>query len=274
MDDGSNQPIIIKKKKVIAGGGHHGGAWKVAYADFVTAMMAFFMLMWLLNATTEQQRKGIADYFTPTISLSRASGGGDGALNGDSVFSTSSLSSSGRGGVADRAGKQYAVSQTVEQAKETAALESMMEELLGFGGESSVFQNALEHIVTRVTDEGLVIEVFDLPTAPIFLGETDAPEPIAETIVEMLARVLEGVTNDIAIQAHVRTETILRVNNPIWDITTSRAARARLMLEAGGLDPARIARITGEGDRDPAVSDPTLVRNNRLEFIVLRSDLN
>ena len=61
------RPIIIKRKKVIVAGGHHGGAWKVAYADFVTAMMAFFMLMWLLNATTEKQRKGIADYFSPTI---------------------------------------------------------------------------------------------------------------------------------------------------------------------------------------------------------------
>ena len=68
-------PVIIKRKKVIASGGHHGGAWKVAYADFVTAMMAFFKLMWLLNATTEKQRKGLADYFHPTIAVSRISGG-------------------------------------------------------------------------------------------------------------------------------------------------------------------------------------------------------
>ena len=71
-------PVIIKKKKTIIGGGHHGGAWKVAYADFVTAMMAFFMLMWLLGATTEKQRKGIADYFNPTVTVNRTSGGGAG----------------------------------------------------------------------------------------------------------------------------------------------------------------------------------------------------
>lgn len=71
-------PIIIKRKKVVGGGGHHGGAWKVAYADFVTAMMAFFMLMWLLNATTEKQRKGIADYFTPTVAINRVSGAATG----------------------------------------------------------------------------------------------------------------------------------------------------------------------------------------------------
>ncbi len=272
MEDGSNRPIIIKKKKVIAGGGHHGGAWKVAYADFVTAMMAFFMLMWLLNATTEQQRKGIADYFTPTISLSRASGGGDGTLNGDSVFSTANLSQSGRGGVADEAGKEHVSTSTTLQAKELAELEDIVEELLGFGGESAILDNALDHIVTRLTDEGLVIEVFDLPTAPLFFGQTDTPEPITQTIVEMLARVLGSVRNGIAIQTHVKEETILRVNNPIWDITTSRSARARLMLESGGLDPSRIARITGKGDREPIVSDTTAVRNNRVEFIVLRSD--
>ena len=81
-------PVIIKRKKIVQGGGHHGGAWKVAYADFVTAMMAFFMLMWLLNATTEKQRKGIADYFNPTIPINRISGGGEGdstAVAGEGV---------------------------------------------------------------------------------------------------------------------------------------------------------------------------------------------
>ena len=70
----AQQPTIIKRKKVVKADGHHGGAWKVAYADFVTAMMAFFLLMWLLNATTEEQRKGISDYFSPTIPISRISG--------------------------------------------------------------------------------------------------------------------------------------------------------------------------------------------------------
>ena len=97
MSDRSNAPIIIKRKKVVAGDGHHGGAWKVAYADFVTAMMAFFMLMWLLNATTEQQRKGIADYFSPTIPINRVSGGGSGAFGGDNFFTEESLAQSGTG---------------------------------------------------------------------------------------------------------------------------------------------------------------------------------
>jgi chemotaxis protein MotB len=91
---GDKRPIIIKRKKVISGGAHHGGAWKVAYADFVTAMMAFFLLMWLLNATSEKQRKGIADYFNPTLPISRNSDGGAGMLAGENLFTEKTLAGS------------------------------------------------------------------------------------------------------------------------------------------------------------------------------------
>ena len=98
-------PIIIKKKKKGGEEGHHGGAWKVAYADFVTAMMAFFLLMWLLNATTEEQRKGIADYFNPTIPISRISGGGSDGLNGSSIFTEETYASMGTGATASSNGR-------------------------------------------------------------------------------------------------------------------------------------------------------------------------
>jgi len=94
MSGDEPRPILIRKKKVIAGGGHHGGAWKVAYADFVTAMMAFFLLMWLLNATSEEQRKGLADYFNPDLPISRTSAGGAGMLKGDTIFTKETASGS------------------------------------------------------------------------------------------------------------------------------------------------------------------------------------
>src|SRR5210317_187205 len=162
-------PIIIKRKKVIVSGGHHGGAWKVAYADFVTAMMAFFMLMWLLNATTEKQRKGIADYFSPTIPINRVSGGGDGSFGGDSIFSEETLPQNGLGATSQHATRKQAASgetgsnsQGGERERDASdeALEALAAELMGRGGESTVMENALEHIVTRITDEGLVIELF------------------------------------------------------------------------------------------------------------------
>ena len=93
------RPIIVKKKKGGGGDGHHGGAWKVAYADFVTAMMAFFLLMWLLNATSEEQRKGLADFFDPSLPISRNSAGGAGMLDGDTVFAEDQAAGSRAEGV-------------------------------------------------------------------------------------------------------------------------------------------------------------------------------
>ena len=182
-------PVIIKRKKVVGGDGHHGGAWKVAYADFVTAMMAFFMLMWLLNATTEKQRKGIADYFSPTIPLSRISGGGDGSFGGDSVFSEDQIAQNGTGASNLRpSAERQALGQTGTDSADTAdAAAAFAEEarrieeaLMGIGGESMVSEQAARHIVTRVTDEGLIVELFDLDDEPLFEGDTDRPAPITE----------------------------------------------------------------------------------------------
>jgi len=221
MEAGDNRPIIIKRKKVVGGDGHHGGAWKVAYADFVTAIMAFFMLLWLLNATTETQRKGIADYFTPTIPIYRMSGGGADAFGGENVFSQETLAQSGVGGIAEQEGDEAVDNGAEAAARETAALEDLEAALLGMGGESALDDNTLRHVVTRLTDEGLVIELFDMPTAPLFYGATDTPEGVTIQLLEMLARVLGTVTNDVSISGHVKAETVLRLNNPAWDTSIS-----------------------------------------------------
>ena len=271
-------PIIIKRKKVIQGGGHHGGAWKVAYADFVTAMMAFFLLMWLLNATTEQQRKGLADYFTPTIAVNRISGGGDGMFGGEDIFAETMLIRTNMGGLLESTNTGSAVGGDDAEAADVSAnqiasLRDIEETLLGIGGESMLAKEALRHIVTRLTDEGLIIEVFDLPDAPLFEVGTDIPTPVTQEIAALFARLFVVVENDIAVTGHLKSQSVLRLNNPIWAVSTGRAGSMRLMLEDGGLDPARIARITGSGDRNPAVTDHTAVRNNRIEVILLRTDI-
>lgn len=270
MEPGSNRPIIIKRKKVIVAGGHHGGAWKVAYADFVTAMMAFFMLMWLLNATTEQQRKGIADYFSPTIPINRASGGGDGALSGDTVFTSNVQSQSGRGGISHRFGDGIVTTTSQEEAEETAALEDLSGELLGSGGESTLMDNELRQVVTRLTDEGLVIELFDLPSAPLFRDGTSVPSAAAVRIISGISTILAEIENSIAITSHVRKSPSEAVD--FWSLTSARANRTRRLFELSGFDPTKVSRITGQSDRVPVTPDATALRNNRLEIIVLRSD--
>ena len=274
-------PIIIKRKKVIAGGGHHGGAWKVAYADFVTAMMAFFLLMWLLNATTEQQRKGIADYFSPTIPINRISGGGDGAFGGDSVFSEEALPQNGTGATNQRpadarqARGEMGVNDKGEALSASAEAEnfkSLEEALMGRSGESMVSSETRRHILTRVTDEGLVIELFDLEGSVLFETGTDTPTALLEELARLVASVAVLVENGIAVEGHTHAEPVVLLQNPVWDLSTARANRMRRMLQSDNLQPHRMQRITGHADRDPVVKNPMALRNNRLEVILLRSD--
>jgi chemotaxis protein MotB len=277
MPAGTNAPVIIKRKKVIAGGGHHGGAWKVAYADFVTAMMAFFMLMWLLNATTEQQRKGIADYFSPTIPINRISGGGSGAFGGDNIFTDQTLAQSGSGIRQPTIGMEQVRSDNDAErdaaaAVQVAALRDIEDILMGQGGESMISDQALRHVITRLTDEGLIIELYDLPDVTLFQGETAVPNPVTAELASVLARLFAAVRNPVAIEGHLSAKSVLHVNYPIWEISMNRATQMRLMLEAGGLPSRRIARKIGAGDREPAVRDATAARNNRLEIVLLRTD--
>jgi len=271
-------PVIIKRKKIVKGEGHHGGAWKVAYADFVTAMMAFFMLMWLLNATTEKQRKGIADYFNPTIPLNRISGGGDGAFGGDSIFSEQTLIKSGTGATEERVSEQdQARGQTGTTESDGKAAEAEKERLAEIeqsltakSGESMTMERLMRHVVTRVTDEGLVIEIFDLPDTPLFAENDTTPEQVTKDIAGLLAEVLALAGNKIAVDGYVRAYPITLRHNPSWELSAARAQTLRGLIEAKGLDGRRMERITGHADRKPATADPTAIRNNRLEVILLR----
>ena len=271
------RPIIIKRKKKGGGDGHHGGAWKVAYADFVTAMMAFFMLMWLLNATTEKQRKGIADYFSPTIPINRVSGGGDGSFAGDSVFSEQTLPQNGTGASANKpteaaqARGETGMSDTGDALGSLdEVFESLEAELLGKGGESKVMENALEHIVTRITDEGLVIEVFALEGRPLFEADGVTPTVLLRSIADLISDVARTVTNGVAVAGHVQAQPIVLARNSVWDMSQDQATAMRQLLEAFGTEPNRIERVTGHADREPAVTNPMALRNNRIEVVLLR----
>ena len=271
-------PIIIKRKKVISGGGHHGGAWKVAYADFVTAMMAFFMLMWLLGATTEKQRKGIADYFNPTIPVNRVSGGGTGAFGGDSIFTDNTLARNGTGMSASEPGREAKsggnIGSTVGEAKGADDIELMrlQSALEGKGGESQTMQALLSHVVTRVSDEGLVIEIFDTEAAPLFAADTVAPTQTLLDITKLVSEVIGVAENRIAVDGYVRSYPVMMVNNPIWDLSAQRAQVVRGLLESAGTLDARIARVSGHADREPVTADPSAARNNRVEVVLLRKD--
>ncbi|CUH79684.1 flagellar motor protein MotB [Tropicibacter naphthalenivorans] len=274
-------PIIIKRKKVSGGDGHHGGAWKVAYADFVTAMMAFFLLMWLLNATTEKQRKGIADYFTPTIALTRVSGGGDGALGGESVFAENTLPRMGSGSTSlnvqprrqsldGASGALTSDKADAEGEAEEEAFKEVAEMLMGRGGESMVADETLDHIVTDVTDEGLVIEVFETEEARLF-DDDNQPTPLLRDIARVLISASVIVNNPIAVEGHTASYPLVLARNPSWDVSGLRATRFRELLTDQGLSSSRVHRVTSHADREPNHDNPMDVRNNRLEIVFLRN---
>ncbi|MDO8883657.1 MAG: flagellar motor protein MotB [Pseudotabrizicola sp.] len=268
-------PVIIKRKKKVIGGGHHGGAWKVAYADFVTAMMAFFMLMWLLNATTEQQRKGISDYFSPTIPLSRISGGGDGSFGGDSVLAEDTLAQNGTGASSNKPTDERqsrSESQAEARQAEEERLAEVQKSLLARSGESMTMERLLRHVVTRVTDEGLVIELFDLEQAPLFQPDSATATQTLRDLAVVLADVLLATRNDLAVGGYVRSYPLMMRDNPVWSLSADRAQAGRQLLRAQGVADTRFARITGFADRKPLTPDPSVIRNNRLEVILLRKN--
>ncbi|MEI4488137.1 flagellar motor protein MotB [Frigidibacter sp. MR17.14] len=264
------QPIIIKRKKVSGGGGHHGGAWKVAYADFVTAMMAFFLLMWLLNATTEQQRKGIADFFNPTIPVNRISGGGEGAMGGDNIFTQDALAHSGTGAAQMSPTLADKASGSAAQEAETRAFAELAEKMTARGGESMVSETLSRHILTRVTDEGLIVEFFDTPGEPLFEGTE--PTAITRALAGVAAKVFSLVGNQVAVQGFTAAPPEVLRHNPSWDLSTAHAQVMREIVGTAGLDEARFQRISGFADRRPSDdANPMALRNNRIELILLRS---
>ncbi|MEP3845826.1 MAG: flagellar motor protein MotB [Paracoccaceae bacterium] len=276
---GDLRPIIIKRKKKGGGDGHHGGAWKVAYADFVTAMMAFFMLMWLLNATTEKQRKGIADYFSPTIAINRVSGGGDGAFGGNSVFSEETLPQNGTGASSQRpttarqARGQTGGSDNSELTEaQDEVFKSLDARLQGKGGESTVMENEIEHIITKVTDEGFIIEVFALPNAPIFERDGITPTTLLKNLAKVIVESTRIVSNGFSIEGYVPTQPIVIATNSVWSKSSDQATAMRILLEKEGIDPSRMLRVTGHADREPTVENPMAIRNNRIEIILLREE--
>lgn len=248
------RPIIIKRIALTAAGGHHGGAWKVAYADFVTAMMAFFLLMWLLNATTEKQRQGLADYFDPTI-IQSMNGGQVGFDSGENIDPTNPEATEPPAGSEGRELEQIA--------------RDLHDQLTGTGAESMQRVNLLRHVVTRLTDEGLVIELGDIAQEPLFVGDTVEPTPVLRDLTEILGPILGRVRNDVALAGHVRGFPEMMINSPVWALSDGRAQAVRELLSKS-MAPRRIKRVTAWGDRRNLNANAMDPANNRIEVILLR----
>ncbi len=271
---------IIKKKKIVKGGGHHGGAWKVAYADFVTAMMAFFLLMWLLNATTEDQRKGIADYFNPTIPVSRISGGGSDALSGSSIFTEQTYAKEGTG-----ASKKISITSEVDAeaqkgksgTQDEAEADTDTDALLQQEIES--LQKALqvtgddisEHLQVRITPEGIVLEIVDSDGGVLFLVGESKPSELLTTILGYVAESFSSIENEIKIVGHTDSRHYAAsASYDNWNLSTDRAIAARKLLIASGFRDDQIIEVSGKADTMPLNPDPLAPENRRISITILK----
>lgn len=277
--------IIIKRVKKVSGEGHHGGAWKVAYADFVTAMMAFFLLMWLLNATTEDQRKGIADYFNPSIPISQVSAGGSGTLGGSSVFSEEESAQTGSGGIdmvpnsrpEKPEGTQLALATKAPSKGEEDRAKEEEGKLRAIEGdllERALAENSdtlLKHIQTRMTPDGLVIELVDADDEPLYQLGSAHPSATMEMLLSVVASVIGEVSNDIAIVGHTDARPYSgKRDYTNWELSTDRANTARRLMVAAGMNQRQIAEVAGKADTEPLTDDPLAPQNRRISITLLR----
>ena len=258
-------PIIIKRKKVVKADGHHGGAWKVAYADFVTAMMAFFLLMWLLNATTEDQRKGIADYFSPSIPISRVSGGGPDGLDGSALQNQDSYMKVGTG----VAGQEQAnPGQDVDTKDIAQDLERVREQL----GEDP--KQLSEHLLVKVTPEGIVLEIVDSDSRPLFEVGRSEPTPLLVDLLDAVSGSLNSFENNIKIVGHTDNRQFRGEGSyDNWNLSSDRANTARKLLVGDGLPMDRVWEVSGRADTDPLNgADPAAARNRRISITIMTND--
>jgi len=274
------RPIIIKKIVAEGHGGHHGGAWKVAYADFVTAMMAFFLLMWILGATTEKQRKGIADYFTPTmVQMKEKSAGANGLFGGESIIDKDSyphraaqtgsksitIPKDASGGVKEGGSALRARERTAFQ-KLKAVLEQKMASTPGL-------QGLAQNVHFMETDEGLRIDLVDKADFAMFKSGTDQLSPQALVLLKQVAEVTDMTDNSVIVRGHTDAMPYSKgrtVNN--WTLSAARAEATRRALSEDGVPNSRFARIEGVADREPYVADdPYDPRNRRMSITLAYS---
>jgi len=286
---GSNQPpkIIVKKIYIGEEGGHHGGAWKVAYADFVTAMMAFFLLLWLLGATTEKQRKALADYFSPTlVEMKQNSAGSNGLLGGDAISGkdnyptkasqtgTRSLTvpAEASGGIQVGTGEKGTLKDqraiTLQDQKNFAKMRQAIEQKIRA---SSRLAKLANHVRFTATRDGMRIDLLDDANYSMFGLGTTQLVPEADNLIAMIAETILGMENPIMIRGH--TDSLpygdpRAMNN--WMLSTGRAEATRRRLAQGGVAEPLFERIEGVADRQPMIQDnPQDPRNRRVAITLL-----
>ena len=280
--------VVIKRIKKSGGHGHHGGAWKVAYADFVTAMMAFFLLMWLINTTTPEQKRGIADYFAPQSIAQTVSGSG-GVLGGK-VMGEDSAHAGGAQSVMQKQSPPSPSSTTKAMASgatqggansdSTSTSDAKSGQNGDFAHAAEAIRQAVQdnpdianlshQVITENTPQGLRIQLVDQDGRPMFQQGSTEPMPYTRKLLAAVAGIIATLPNRVSISGHTGGNDS-NANGNSWELSASRANQARAVLQAGGLARDRIYEVAGKAGSEPLLpEDPNASANRRLSILLMR----
>src|SRR4051812_12037116 len=280
--------VVIKRIKKGGHGGHHGGAWKVAYADFVTAMMAFFLLMWLINTTTPEQKRGIADYFAPQSIAQTVSGSG-GVLGGK-VMGEDSAHAGGAQSVMQKQsppspssaakGLTNGSAQGGAGSDADAAANGKLGQDGDFAHAAEAIHQAVQNnpdianlshqVITENTPQGLRIQLVDQDGRPMFQQGSSEPLPQTKKLLAAIGGIVSTLSNRVSIAGHSTGNDAAGADGT-WELSATRANAARAQLQTGGLVSDRIYEVAGKAGSEPLLpEDPNASANRRLSIMLLR----
>ncbi len=276
------RPVVVKRIKK-GGGGHHGGAWKLAYADFVTAMMAFFLLMWLLGSTANGDLKGIAEYFQNPLKVSMS--GGSGAGDATSILNGGGKDLSRSSGQAKRDGgdsNQLKATTSKDVSTEELRKEFERREKITLNELKGNIEKLIEANVTLsqfksqllmdVTSEGLRIQIIDEKNRPMFDSSSAELKPYSREILREIGHALNAVTNRVSISGHTDAAQFSGGERGFsnWELSANRANASRREMIGGGMEESKVLRVVGMSSMVLFnKNDPLSPANRRISIVVL-----
>jgi len=275
MADESQRPIIVKRIKK-GGHGHHGGAWKIAYADFVTAMMAFFLLMWLLGSASQGTLNGIAEYFKTPLKV--AMSGGDGAGDATSLVKGGGNDLTKKAGQVNKSSREHerkVLEKKEQEQQEKKALDSLQQKIQSSVEQSQILKDYKNQMKLEMTPEGLKIQIIDEQNRPMFDSGSSRMLPHTRVLLQQLAQQLNQLPNRISISGHTDATPFGngQAGYSNWELSADRANTARRELIAGGLQDDKVMRVVGVASANPLIkSNVFSPENRRITIVVLNSD--
>ena len=266
------QQIIIKKIKKVQGGGHHGGAWKVAYADFVTAMMAFFLLLWLISVSDKATLQGVAQYFTPTESISDKAGlGFDGGADANIEKGTGAPNAASSSLIYGSPSKGHRVDSARMPSNMSDIERDHFISIMNSIQQSSELKSFADNIQIDITNEGLRIQIMDSDNRPMFKPNTAGLQPYMEKIITIIAKMVSTQPNYISISGHTASvKAGSDTGIDFWNISADRANEVRKFMTQKLIDKGQVVKIIGLSDREPFdPKDPFGIKNIRVGITLL-----